>query len=89
MKTVSLTVTGRVQGVYYRASARQQALRLNIKGFAKNQSDGSVRIVAQGDDAALEALVNWCWQGSDRAQVSAVLVEELMAADVYDDFGVA
>ncbi len=69
-------VHGRVQGVFYRASARSHALALDLKGFAQNQHDGSVYIEAEGDEENLKQFVEWCRRGPDRAEVTEVLVEE-------------
>ncbi len=72
MATSRFIVTGRVQGVFYRASTRQRALELGLVGYARNQPDGSVEVVASGTDAALEALQTWLQQGPPAAQVERV-----------------
>lgn len=68
-------VTGRVQGVWYRGSTQQQALRWALTGYAKNLADGSVEVVACGEVAALELLRDWLWQGPSGAQVVNVSCE--------------
>lgn len=75
-KHISIKVSGRVQGVFYRASTDDKAQRLGVKGYVKNEPDGSVYIEAEGDDAVLDALVEWCKQGPPAAQVSNVEVHE-------------
>jgi acylphosphatase len=75
-KHISIKVSGRVQGVYYRASTHEEAQRLGLKGFVKNEPDGSVYIEAEGDDAVLNALVAWCKQGPPAAHVTNVEIEE-------------
>lgn len=65
-------VSGRVQGVFYRASTREQALRLGLAGHARNLSDGRVEVLAYGQAAALDALERWLWQGPSAAEVSDV-----------------
>lgn len=72
MATAKFIVTGRVQGVFYRASARQRALELGLVGYARNQPDGSVEVVASGLDAALDALQSWLQQGPPAARVAQV-----------------
>ncbi|HLT87997.1 MAG TPA: acylphosphatase [Sphingobacterium sp.] len=72
MKHLNITVTGKVQGVYYRATCKAVADQLGIKGFVMNQADGSVYIEAEGDAFALEALLEFCHEGPDRAEVAAV-----------------
>jgi acylphosphatase len=66
------TVSGKVQGVWFRASTREQARRLGLAGHALNLPDGRVEVLACGDPAALELLEQWLWQGPDLARVSAV-----------------
>ena len=75
LQTVSILVTGKVQGVYYRQSTKEEALRLGLTGVVKNQSDGSVFIQASGPAEQLNKLVAWCKQGPSRAQVTGVQVE--------------
>lgn len=72
MRTCRIIVTGKVQGVYYRQSARDKALRLGITGFVMNRADGSVEIEAQGDEALLRQLEEWCRRGPVLAKVEAV-----------------
>ena len=69
-------VVGRVQGVYYRASARQEALRLGIVGYARNLSDGSVEVLAMGDSAQVNDFIAWLWKGSPASSVTQVAVAE-------------
>ncbi len=71
----AIRVYGRVQGVGFRASARGEATRLGLAGFARNEADGSVAIEVEGDEAALEAFVAWCRVGPLGAQVDRIEVE--------------
>lgn len=68
-------VKGRVQGVWFRSSTRQEALRLGLTGRADNLPDGRVEVVACGDASALEALERWLWQGPELAEVDSVSVQ--------------
>lgn len=72
MKHVSITVFGKVQGVFFRASARDVAEGLSLTGFAKNQPDGSVYIEIEGDAEKLEQFMVWCKQGPPRAEVDTI-----------------
>lgn len=72
MKHLNITVTGKVQGVYYRATCKAVADQLGVKGFVMNQPDGSVYIEAEGDAFALEALSAFCHEGPDHAEVAEV-----------------
>jgi acylphosphatase len=65
-------VEGRVQGVWFRESTRQQAERLGIRGYAVNRPDGSVEVLACGEAAALDALAGWLGNGPPLARVRAV-----------------
>ena len=69
---IKCLVSGRVQGVWYRASTRKQANALGITGYARNLASGCVEVMACGDDQALKALQDWLWQGPDYADVSHV-----------------
>ncbi len=80
-------VRGRVQGVYYRASARRQALAMGVTGHARNLPDGSVEVIAWGSQAAVQAFVDWLWIGPAAAKVSEVLVEPLQARPGERPFG--
>lgn len=65
-------VSGRVQGVFYRASTQHKAQQLNLSGWVRNLADGKVELVAQGDEVSLEELAEWLWQGPDMAVVTQV-----------------
>ena len=75
-KHLNIVVIGRVQGVWFRKSTRDKAVELGLTGIVRNQPDGSVYIEAEGFDQALNALVDWCWSGSEFSRVDAVSVEE-------------
>ncbi len=67
-----IIVTGRVQGVGFRASCAREASRLGVAGFVRNQIDGTVEVVAEGDDAAVEALTQWCRVGPTFSHVVTI-----------------
>jgi acylphosphatase len=69
-----LTVSGRVQGVFFRDSCRTMAVALGVTGWVRNLPDGSVQVVAEGDRAAVDRLVEWCREGPPRANVTGVVV---------------
>lgn len=75
MATVRFVVSGRVQGVFFRASTRAEAERLGVTGIARNLADGRVEVIASGPDAMLEALEKWLWTGPPAARVDDVLRE--------------
>lgn len=67
-------IRGKVQGVFYRGSTREKALELEVAGEVWNNADGSVGLIAEGEEAQVDALLAWCWQGSLRADVQEVIV---------------
>jgi acylphosphatase len=73
-------VRGRVQGVFFRASARREAERLGVAGFARNEPDGSVTLDLEGSPEALDAMVAWAHDGPANARVDAVDVESAQSA---------
>jgi len=83
MPSARFIVSGRVQGVFYRASTREQALRLGVAGHAKNRFDGSVEVLASGAADALDALERWLQQGPPAAKVDAVSREDLQEQDLH------
>ena len=72
---VRCLVSGKVQGVFYRASTRHQALSLGIEGYARNLADGRVEVLAYGEPKAVEQLKSWLAKGPDGASVSSVACE--------------
>lgn len=76
MKHISIHVFGNVQGVFFRAHAREFAQRLGITGSARNTPEGSLHIEAEGEEKSLEEFVQWCHQGPPAARVSGVKVHE-------------
>lgn len=70
-------VSGRVQGVYYRASARERARSAQLTGHARNLPDGRVEVLACGEEAAVLRFIEWLWEGPAAAKVLDVSVEAL------------
>jgi acylphosphatase len=78
LRRVHLRIEGLVQGVSYRASARQEALRLGLTGWVRNLDRGEVEAVAEGPSEAIERFVAWCRQGPSESRVDGVsLIDEL------------
>ena len=77
MPSVQFIVRGKVQGVWFRASTREQAGLLGLRGHARNMADGSVEVVAVGDVDAIDALEQWLQAGPPLARVEAVLRSSL------------
>ena len=72
MKRLTVKVSGTVQGVFFRHSAKIKASELELKGFARNEGDGSVYIEAEGEQANLEKFLEWCRKGPPFARVEHV-----------------
>jgi acylphosphatase len=75
MACVRCYVSGRVQGVFFRASTRERARMLGLAGKVSNLADGRVAVTASGPQAALDSLQQWLWQGPPQALVSDVQCE--------------
>jgi acylphosphatase len=76
-------VAGRVQGVFYRATAARRAGELAIRGYARNRADGTVEVLACGEEDALQVFVAWLWTGSSASKVTSVEVTELPPQGVH------
>nr|WP_295377837.1 acylphosphatase [Pseudoxanthomonas sp.] len=72
MDTVRFLIEGRVQGVFFRASTREQARRLGLAGIARNLADGRVEVIAAGEADAIETLAGWLHHGPPQARVDRV-----------------
>lgn len=76
MRRVRVRIDGRVQGVFFRASCRRFAGDLGVAGWIRNAADGAVEAAFEGDDAAVQQLLDWCGHGPSGAQVRSVEVTE-------------
>ncbi|MGH8283724.1 MAG: acylphosphatase [Gammaproteobacteria bacterium] len=81
-------ITGRVQGVVYRATTARRARELYVTGYAKNLPDGRVEVLACGEAEAVKEFCDWLWQGPPAARVSEVVVREVECLDVPEIFGI-
>ena len=84
---LSILVSGRVQGVFYRASAKSKAEELGLTGFVQNLPDGKVYMEVEGTDEKLDGFKAWCAEGPPRAQVEQVEIKEGELKN-YKSFGV-
>ncbi|MCD2449639.1 acylphosphatase [Methylicorpusculum oleiharenae] len=89
LKQVRILVSGRVQGVYFRAFTQKKAKNLGITGYAKNLSDGRVEIVASGSEDAVDQLIKWCYKGPITARVDHVETESLNGEAIPPGFNVS
>lgn len=72
MKRAHVFVSGRVQGVFFRATCREEAQDAGVNGWVRNLPDGRVEAVFEGEDAAVERMVAWCRKGPAGARVTGV-----------------
>jgi acylphosphatase len=77
VRTVSILVKGKVQGVWFRASTKAVADNLQLTGFVRNTKDGDVYIEASGNTQSIDELVTWCQHGPELARVDSVDITEL------------
>jgi acylphosphatase len=86
VRRAQLIVSGRVQGVFFRASARDEARRLGLAGEIRNLPDGSVEAIAEGNREALDTFIAWCRAGPPMAEVEEVDIRWLPATNAFDSF---
>lgn len=85
-KQAFIKIAGKVQGVFFRAHAREKACALGLNGYARNMQDGSVEILAQGLQPSIEAFIVWCKEGSPAAKVEIVSAQWRPAGEIYNGF---
>lgn len=86
MNAIQLIIKGKVQGVYFRASAKQLADQLGLNGWVYNATGGEVEIVVSGSPEAVEQFIKWCRKGPALADVQDVLVRECMQQESQEGF---
>jgi acylphosphatase len=88
MKALHLMIHGRVQGVWYRATTKEVASRFGIFGWVRNSPDGSVEAHIQGEDAAVDEMLDWCRRGPPGAYVDHIDIAEVKPKDEYKSFSI-
>lgn len=88
MIRVSLIISGKVQGVFFRALAWEKAKELGVKGWAANEADGTVHIIAEGSENQVNELIDWCHSGPSTAQVEKVDIEKQPYMAEFRDFAI-
>jgi acylphosphatase len=81
-------ISGIVQGVFFRASARGEGKRLGLTGWVRNVPDGRVEAVFEGEESAVDAMISWCRGGSPHSRVDDVDVKREEYTGEFSDFGV-
>ena len=88
MPTVHLIIKGKVQHVFYRVSAKDEAEKLGLTGWIKNTPEGNVEVMASGSRENIDRFIAWCWKGPSRAQVKSIMINEMDADRQFDEFKV-
>jgi acylphosphatase len=87
-RAVKIIVSGKVQGVYFRAATKKQADKRGIVGYAKNLADGRVEIKAVADKTAIDELISWSHKGSLFAKVKQVEITDLQTDVSFNEFSI-
>jgi len=87
-KRAHVFVSGRVQGVFFRATTRKEAEKRRVKGWVKNLRDGRVEAVFEGEGEKVEEMIDFCHRGSSAANVEDVEVEWESYKDEFSEFGI-
>ncbi len=85
-KRVHVFISGRVQGVFFRAYTQEEARRLGLRGWVRNLPDGRVEAIFEGEEKAIEEMIRWCHKGSPGARVTGVEVIEEPYTGEFSDF---
>jgi acylphosphatase len=88
MPVLHLLISGKVQGVYFRASAKKIADQLGVRGWTRNTEEGKVEIVAAADSTALERFTAWCHQGPAAAEVDYVQITAIASLEEFTSFSI-
>jgi acylphosphatase len=86
LKQVHLYVRGRVQGVFFRASAQREARRLGLTGWVKNRADASIELLIEGEEEEIKEFVGWAYKGPGAARVDTVDVRWRSYTGEFSDF---
>jgi acylphosphatase len=84
--SIHVLISGRVQGVWYRASTKQKAEQLGITGWVRNTEDGCVEAVFQGSEKQVNEMINWCYKGPPLAKVDDVKIVNKDISEMFEDF---
>ena len=85
-KSVHVLISGRVQGVWFRASTKQKAEELGITGWVRNTSDGKVEAVFEGEEEIVQKMIEWCRHGPPLATVEHVEIKQQKPTDGFEGF---
>jgi len=81
-------ISGRVQGVFFRASTKQKAEQLGITGWVRNTSDGKVEAIFQGGENKVKEMIDWCYHGPPLSRIDNIEIEDISYNNKYDFFSI-
>ena len=88
-KQIHVIISGRVQGVWFRASTKEKADQLGLAGWVKNTNDGKVEAIFEGEEKLVQEMLNWCHRGPQLANVENVeTIKQQKPSDVFDGFSI-
>jgi len=85
---VHVLISGRVQGVFFRASTKQKAEQLGLKGWVRNTSDGNVEAIFEGPEDVINEMIEWCHRGPPLSKVTNVEIKKQKATNAFEDFSI-
>ena len=85
---VYVIISGRVQGVWFRANTKQKAEELKLTGWVRNTSDGCVEAVFEGEENQVNQMIKWCQKGPALAKVKDVKIKNQITTNEFDDFSI-
>jgi len=88
-KQVHVIISGKVQGVWYRASTKKMATTLGLSGWVKNRSDGGVEALFEGEEDVVQRMIAWCKQGPPLAQVTEVKIMNKQPTGEFKEFSIS
>jgi len=86
--SVHVLISGRVQGVFFRANTKQQAEILGLSGWVRNTNDGKVEAIFEGEEKFLDEIIKWCHRGPPLSKVENVDVKKQKPTNDFDDFSI-
>lgn len=85
---VDLVITGKVQGVFFRAEAKKHADKLGLGGFIRNDNDGTVHVEVEGEDSLVDEFIAWCHEGPPLAKVERIKINRESRLKSFNNFSI-
>jgi acylphosphatase len=86
--SVHVLISGKVQGVFFRANTKQKAEMLGLSGWVRNTKDGKVEAMFEGEEEKLDEIIKWCYKGSPLSKVEKVDVKKQNPINEFDNFSI-